>query len=161
MFIQDFQLIDRPYDDVVTRLRAHATDVLTDAVGTAQQEGEHLRARVGPSSWPSPLAKTVEIRPGPLRSHVDGVIQPFTWDSPRATSLFPRLDADLEVAPFGTERTQVTLRARYEPPGGLAGRGVDQLVFHRIAEATLRSFLLQLCAALHKPDGDTSGRGAA
>ncbi|MHB8245541.1 MAG: hypothetical protein ACYDGN_09335 [Acidimicrobiales bacterium] len=159
MFIQDFQVIDQPYGDVVERLRAHAARVLTDAIGTAQQEGDRLRTRVGPSSWPAPLAKTVEIRPGTLRDHADGVIQPFVWDSPRATSLFPRLDADLEVAPFGTEQTRVTLRGRYEPPGGLIGRGADQLIFHRIAEATLRSFLLQLCAGLQRSDGELSGSG--
>jgi len=160
MFVQDFQMIERPFDDVAERLRADPNRLLTEAVGVAQDDGEHLRARVGPASWPAPLARTVEVRPGPLRTYGDGVILAFEWDSPRAASLFPHLDADLDFAPFGPERTQATLRVRYQPPGGVIGRRADQLLLHRIAEATIRSFLVQICAALEGHGEEVGRRGA-
>ncbi|MHB1787269.1 MAG: hypothetical protein ACYCS7_14220, partial [Acidimicrobiales bacterium] len=98
---------------------------------------------------------------GPLRAHGDGVLLAFSWDALGSTSLFPRLDADFEAAPLGMGRTQLVLRARYEPPGGALGRGVDRLLLHRVAESTLRAFLDRVCVGL--ADGVTlpSGQGLA
>lgn len=154
MFVQDFQIVDRPYEEVVERLRADPEGLLTAALGAARVEGEHLRAHVGPPSWPAALAKTVEVGLGPIRILGDTTLMAFTWDSPGAPSLFPHFDADLEVAPLGIQRTEVVVRARYDPPGGVIGRGADRLVFHRISDSMVRAFLVQVCAGL---DGRIAG----
>ncbi len=148
MFLQDFQEVDRPWEVVVARLTADTDALLAGALDTARSEDEQLRARVGPPGWPAMLAKTVAIHPGSVRSYGDTVLLAFSWEATTGTSLFPRLDADLEVAPMGPGRTQLALRARYEPPGGALGRGVDQLLLHRLAESTIRAFLLRICAGL-------------
>ena len=148
MFLQDFQEVDRPWEEVVARLTADTDALLAGALDTARSEDEQLRARVGPPGWPAMLAKTVAIHPGSVRSYGDTVLLAFSWEATTGTSLFPRLDADLEVAPMGPGRTQLALRARYEPPGGALGRGVDQLLLHRLAESTIRAFLLRICAGL-------------
>lgn len=156
VFVQDFQLIDRPYNVVVGRLRDDPSALLADALGSARTEGEHLRARVGPPGWPDVLTKTVTVHPGPLRDRGDSVLLAFAWESPHAGGLFPRLDADLEVAPFGAAGVRVTLRARYEPPGHRVGTAADQLLLHRVAESTLRAFLVRLCRTL---ESTTEGVG--
>jgi len=148
VFVQDFQIVDRPYEEAVERLRADPKGLLTEALGAARVEGEHLWPRVGPPGWPAALAKTVEIGLGPIRVHGDTTLLAFTWDSPGAPSLFPHFDADLEVAPLGIQRTEVVIRARYDPPGGVIGRGADRLVFHRISDSMVRAFLLKVCAGL-------------
>ena len=45
----------------------------------------------------------------------------------RCFSLFPSLDADLEVAPL-SRGTQLAMSARYEPPFGGLGRTIDRAV---------------------------------
>jgi hypothetical protein len=161
MFVQDFQVVDRTYDEVQARLGDDVAGLLGRALDSARAEGENLRARVGPPSWPMLLAKTVEISPGPLRVHADRVLMAFSWEASGTSSLFPQLDADLEAAPLGADRTQLALRARYEVPGGLLGRGVDHLLLHRVAESTIRAFLNQICEALEGRTGRTPGRGRA
>ena len=60
----------------------------------------------------------------------------------------PVLSADLEVAGLGDHMTQLTLHGRYDPPLGAIGRRIDRLLMHRIAEATIRSFLSRLADGL-------------
>ncbi|MGH9114912.1 MAG: hypothetical protein ACRDWW_03690 [Acidimicrobiales bacterium] len=152
MFAQDFLVIDRPYDQVLSCLNADA--LFEAAFEGARAEGASLRARVGPAGWPAVFSKTMEIRSGPLRYYGDSALIPFSWVAPEGESLFPRLDADLEVAPFGSGQTQLVLRARYAPPGGALGRGLDRVLLHRLAESTLRAFLTGICTTL---DGQAAG----
>lgn len=148
MFVHDFQTIDRPYDDVAARLTTARAAVLGAALDSTRAKGAHLSVKVAPAGWPTVLAKTVEVRLGPVRSHGDGLLVAFSWEATRGASLFPRLDADLEAAPFGTAQTVLDLRGRYDPPAGLVGRGADQLLLHRLAESTVRAFLAAVCAGL-------------
>lgn len=73
----------------------------------------------------------------------------FSWEAVgSAASLFPRLDADIDLAPFGTDQTAISLGGRYEPPAGSFGRLADELLLHRIAGSTIRAFLNGICARL-------------
>jgi hypothetical protein len=42
----------------------------------------------------------------------------------------------------------MTLMGRYQPPGGALGRRVDELLLHRLADATVRAFLTSLATSL-------------
>jgi uncharacterized membrane protein len=52
------------------------------------------------------------------------------------------------VAALGPSRTQVSISARYRPPGGAVGRALDRTLLHRVAEATLKDFLDRVGEAL-------------
>ncbi len=148
MFVQDFKVIDAPYGDVEARLDASSEAFFAEALGSSQVAGERITAKVGPKGWPAALSKTVAIRLGPVRRHGDSTLIAFSWQARGGASLFPRLDADLEVAPFGLDQTVLTIRGAYEAPAGWPGRVADELLLHRIAESTLRAFLDSLCAQL-------------
>jgi hypothetical protein len=49
--------------------------------------------------------------------------------------------------------TQLTIHGRYEPPLGAVGRRLDRLLMHRIAEATIRAFLVRLVSTLAAEPG--------
>ena len=70
------------------------------------------------------------------------------WTATGAPGLFPALEADLEVAPLGPNRSQLAMSARYEPPFGPIGRAIDRTVLFRVAEATLKDFLDRVASAL-------------
>lgn len=150
VFVQDFQVAERPYEEVVAWIGQDARRLFQRALEDARVEGERLRGRVCPANWPAVLAKTVELRCEPLRIRGDLALVAFSWRASGAPSLFPELDADLEIAPFGAWQTRLTLLGRYQPPGGVLGWHLDQLVLRRLAESTLRAFLRSLCAAVEE-----------
>lgn len=147
-FVQDFAVLDRGYPAVAGRLAADAAGLFTAALQAARLEGESLRVSVAPAGWPVVLSKSVELCVGPARTYADHQIVGFTWHARGGDSLFPRMDADLELAPFGPGRTEVVLRGSYEPPGGLLGYEADRLLCHRVACSTARAFLRRVCAGL-------------
>ena len=76
------------------------------------------------------------------------LVLPIRWTASGVSGLFPALEADLEVAPLGPDRTQLAMSARYEPPFGPIGRAIDRAVLFRVAEATLKDFLDRVANAL-------------
>jgi hypothetical protein len=61
--------------------------------------------------------------------------------------LFPVLDADLRLAPDGAGAV-LSLAGAYRPPLGSLGQALDRAVLHRVAAATVRSFLARVAAQL-------------
>jgi len=150
VFVEDFQQIDRTYDRLLGALEVEPAAVLAAALDSACHENNRIETSVGPRGWPAPLAKRVEIHSGALRLFADYAVLSFSWKAIGASSLFPGLDADLEVAPFGTGQTQLTLRALYTPPGGIVGQRTDELLLHRMAKSTLRAVLIDVCSELER-----------
>ena len=61
--------------------------------------------------------------------------------------LFPVLDADLRLAPDG-DGSVLTLAGAYRPPLGPLGQALDRALLHRVAVATVQSFLARVAAQL-------------
>jgi hypothetical protein len=64
-----------------------------------------------------------------------------------AGGLFPVLDADLRLAP-DEDGSVLTLAGAYRPPLGPLGDALDRTLLHRVAAATVRSFLARVAAQL-------------
>jgi hypothetical protein len=156
-FVQDRRVVDRPFEEVVAAVEAGGGAVLGKALDASREAGERLCARVAPASWPAALAKTVTVKPGPVRRFGDGILIAFSWEAEGGESLFPRLDADIEIAPFGVDRATLDLRGRYDPPAGNLGRVADKLLLHRLAESTVRAFLGSVCNAVAGRSGTGDG----
>ena len=113
----------------------------------ANHRGDSLLADVGFGDDVR-VARRVAIEFGePVRTP-SKLVLPLRWTAAGAPGLFPSLEADLEVAPLGSERSQLAMSARYEPPFGPIGRAIDRAVLFRVAEATLKDFLDRVAAAL-------------
>lgn len=70
------------------------------------------------------------------------------WEATGAGGgLFPVLDADLTLAPAG-EGTVLRLAGAYRPPLGSLGQALDRAILHRVAEATIGTFLARVAAQL-------------
>ena len=130
-------------------------DALTQAPETwvpglaeqANHRGDSLLAEVGFGDDVR-VARRVAIEFGqPVRA-ASKLVLPLRWTAAGASGLFPALEADLEVAPLGPQRSQLAMSARYEPPFGPIGRAIDRTVLFRVAEATLKDFLDRVAAAL-------------
>lgn len=139
---------------VTRRLRADTGSLFTSITDATRADEREARLRIGPFGEAPLLSATVRVTCGEPVEHGDTLILPITWTAERMPSAFPVMQADLEVAPFGEGRTQVTLMGRYEPPLDSLGRRLDRLLLHRIAQATVRAFLARL--RLRLDEGSTS-----
>lgn len=148
MLLHDFAYVPVSADRVCHRLTAEAREWLAPLAAAAMSEGEALRLRIGPLGAVPLLAKTVTLEVGEPLTRDEVTVVPLTWKATTTPGLFPVMSADLEIVALDAELTQLTLRGRYEPPLGAVGRRLDRLLMHRIAEASVRSFLGRLVATL-------------
>ncbi len=155
MFVYYFVHVGRPFEVVESRL-LDTLNVLGGFADAAYREGERLRDRVGVGGDHGVVAKTVRLMVGtPLRGGFQTTI-PFAWEATGTPGLFPRLDADLFIAGIGPDLCQVALRGTYSPPLGSLGRVLDRVILHRVAEASVKSFVDRIAEAL-KPEGSSVG----
>jgi len=147
--------------------RDRAERVLNDApetwlpgyATTANHRGDQLLAEVGFGDDVR-IARTVAIDVGaPIRLPTKSVL-PVRWTAAGASGLFPALDADLEIAPLGRDRCQLSISARYVPPLGAVGRAIDRALLFRVAEATIKDFLDQVRDRIARELGATADEPA-
>jgi hypothetical protein len=113
----------------------------------ANHRGDLLLADVG-FGGPIRIKRTVIVELGPPVRSASKTVFPLRWAASGPAGLFPALDADVEVAPLGADRTQLAMSARYVPPFGALGRAIDRAVLSRVAEATLKDFLDRVAGAI-------------
>ena len=140
MFIYYVVHVNRPYREVESSLvnQLHSLGPFADA---AYREGEELRDKVSVRLDNPSVAKTVQLLSGiPIRGDQQTTI-PFAWEATGTPGLFPKLDADLVVSAVGPDLSQIAMRGTYAPPLGPLGRALDRAVLHRVAEASVKSFV--------------------
>lgn len=133
-------------DRLYPALRRDRLNVLSDE---AYQEGLVMLARVGPFGDLPGLSKKVRLEMLDPHRDRDVLRVPLRWVATgRAGQLFPALDADLDISPIDDQRCMLSINAVYTPPLGGVGAGIDELLLHRAARATIRSLLRGLGRAL-------------
>lgn len=141
MFIRYYLDLAIPFDEVEPALIARPADWVPGLASDAEHGAERLLAEVGFEVADARVDKTVEIEFGQPYRIPSKTLLPIAWKATGAEQLFPALDADIEVAALGPNRTQLSISARYRPPAGPLGRMLDRALLHRIAEATVKDFL--------------------
>ena len=151
MLIQDFVQVGCPFEEVRTLLLADPRALLADYAGEAYRDGEQISLRLEPSAAYPSVGKKVQVELAEPYERGDRLVVPMHWWALGATRLFPHLDAVLEFAPLGSTSTHITLMGSYDPPFGAIGRRADALVLHRVAEASIRSFVTRVARGLLAP----------
>lgn len=160
MFVYYFAHIDRSLSDVDRRLLelAGGFDGMAAAAG---RQGEEILARVGLGGEPPRVAKTVRLSLGEPVRHAGSTVIPIVWEATGAPGLFPRMEADLVLSELGPGLTQLTFRGSYTPPLGFIGRALDKALLHRVAEASVKSFVDQVASAIGETAPGPSTVGSA
>jgi hypothetical protein len=155
MFVGDEVRADVSFAIASRRLAALAGSPLVDVSHRAWGDG---LARVGPAGSVPGLSKLVRVQVRDLVRRDGTATLTLRWQATGALGgLFPVLDADITVIPDGDEATLIGLEGVYGPPGGIVGAGIDRAVLHRIATATVRSFLSLIAHAIADPEPDAAG----
>jgi len=144
MLVSDFVHIPRPFPAVRDELIALGPAWLVDSAVTAYREGEQLSTSVLAQIGPVTLSKRVTVELDPPTARGDRLVQRIRWQAAVARGLFPTLDAELDFGPMGAAITLVRLSGIYIPPLGPLGREVNRVLLHRLAEASVRAFLVRV-----------------
>lgn len=140
MFARYFVELPLSTEEVERLLTGDPETWLPGLAEEANRRGDELLAEVGFGDRVR-IARPVSITIGrPIQAGTK-VVLPLAWVPAVGGGLFPSLDADLEIAPLGPDRTQLAMSARYSPPLKAVGRAIDRIVLFRVAEATLKDFL--------------------
>jgi hypothetical protein len=105
--------------------------------------------RIGPpGSAPDP-SRLVRVRFVDLTGRNDSAGLALRWEAiGPGGGLVPVLDADITLSPSGKQATLLTLAGVYRPPPGSPGAGPDHAILHRVAAATIRSFINGVAAGI-------------
>jgi hypothetical protein len=134
---------------------------LGGAAEAAYRGGVDHLLRVGPFGEVPGLSRKVRVQFLDPVEHGDAVTTGMRWAAAGAAGgLFPVLDADIELTAEGEEDTRVTLTGVYRPPLGAVGAGLDRVLLHRVATATISSLLTHLAQALAGPAPAAAEAGA-
>jgi len=151
MFIRYFLEIPRPSIEVEAELLCSPTEILTSPAQAADERGDRLLAEMGFGASPVRISTSVELRVGQPIRFPSRTVLPVSWRPTSMQRLIPSLDADIELAELGPERTQLSISARYTPPLGSLGRALDRALLHRVAEATVKDLLDRVAERLSAP----------
>lgn len=114
----------------------------------AGRRGDLLLSEVGFGTPGRGLRKNVLIELGTPFRLASKTVLPVTWRATGPSKLFPEMQAELGVLALDAKRTQLSFDGRYEPPFGVVGRGIDEVLLHRVAEATAKDFLEAVAGAV-------------
>jgi hypothetical protein len=107
--------------------------------------------RVGPAGSPG-LSRLVRAQFRELAIRGDAVVLTLRWEATGPGGrLFPALDADITLTPAGDQDTILSMYAAYRPPLGALGTVLDRAILHRVATATIRSFVRRVADAIAHP----------
>lgn len=101
------------------------------------------------------LSRLVRVQVCELAATTDSAGLAIRWQATGSGSgLFPVLDADVRLDRAGEHLSLLTLTGSYRPPFGRAGETVDRVIMHRVAAATVRTFLASMAATLARQVAD-------
>jgi hypothetical protein len=96
-----------------------------------------------------PLAlQQAEVQLSPPSLSAGVLMRAVSWHATRADRLFPVFTGDLELAPLPVQGWQLSLVGTYRPPLSVVGGAADRVLGHRVAEACVRRFVLDVADRL-------------
>lgn len=159
MFVADQVLLDLGFGAAAARLAEVARGgLLTRVSQGAYGDGLAGLARVGPLGAAPGVSKLVEVHFLDVAARGESAVLPLRWQATGpGGALFPALDADLALTAAGEYTTRLSLAGVCRPPLGPVGAGLDQAIFHKVAQATVRSLLARVADALTSYAGPRVG----
>jgi hypothetical protein len=154
--IRAFDYVNHPYDSVRDALRDDALDVFRSATRAAASRAHEvavgLHVNLGALKIGTEIALTVAgiteeegNSPANRRLLID-----VEWEAAKAARLFPLMNGQLAAYPLSATETQLDFSGDYEPPFGIVGTAVDALVGHRIADASVHRFVVDVADYLRR-----------
>ena len=146
MFVADEVGLPLATDAAQARLLAYLSiDGLQEPSEDAFEVGRDLLLRAGVGAFSKQMLVQL-LRP---YQHDGVLVVPVRWVATGATgAMFPQLDGNLELSSAEDGQSVLRLNGAYRPPLAAVGGGLDRLLLHRVADATIRRFLQDVAAGV-------------
>jgi hypothetical protein len=150
MFVGDEITLGAAYPDARSGLlRLTRGGWLSDASGDAYAEGLAGLVRVGPFGDMLGASKLVSVLLLEPVERAGSLTLSLRWEATGVMGrLFPVLDANIILIPAGENASQLALAGAYRPPFAVVGQGLDRVLLHRAAAATVRSLLRRMAETI-------------
>jgi hypothetical protein len=150
MFVGDEITLGASYPDArAGLLRLTHGGWLSDASGDAYAEGLAGLVRVGPFGDMVGASKLVRVLLLEPVEREGSLTLSLRWEATGVMGrLFPVLDANIILIPAGENASQLALAGAYRPPFAAVGQGLDRVLLHRAASATVRSLLRRMAETI-------------
>ena len=159
MFVGDEVLLDVSFNAAQARLAnlTHGGSLVRSS-RDAYGEGITGLLRVGPLGSAPGMSRLVEVHFRELVTRGESAVLTLRWTATGAGNrVFPALDADITLTPAGERATRLTLAGVYRPPFGGLGAGLDRVILHRVATATVQTLTSRVAHAIAHPAGAAEG----
>jgi len=135
---------------------------LSDASGEAYAEGLAGLVRVGPFGDMVGASKLVRVLLLEPVEREGSLTLSLRWEATGVMGrLFPVLDANIVLIPAGENASQLALAGAYRPPFAAVGQGLDRVLLHRAASATVHSLLRRMAQTIAPEGASVTGAGPA
>src|SRR6266487_5118616 len=153
MFVGHETLLDASYPEARAGLvRLTHGGWLSDASDGAYAEGLAGLVRVGPFGDMPGASKLVRVLLLEPVERAGSLTLSLRWEAIGAMGrLFPVLDANIILIPAGEKASQLALAGAYRPPFAAVGHGLDRVLLHRAASATVRPLLRRIAQTIASP----------
>ena len=157
--VRSFDYVNHPYERVRDALMADATGVFRSATKAATSRAESVASVLRVDVGAIQVSAAIDLEVGQV-SETTGrhgtpreLEVPIHWKAAERAGLFPVMNGELAVYPLTATETQLDFQGRYEPPMGPLGSAIDAAVGHRIAEAAVHRFIVEVAQYLRSTLG--------
>ena len=156
--IRCYDYVNHPYNRVRDALKHDALVVFQSATKAAVSRLESVAAELHVDLGAVAVQKDIAISVKNVEEKVDAMSTPSTglaveWEAASRPGWFPLMKATLSIYPLTGTETQLDFWGFYEPPFGTAGKAINAVVGHRIAEASVHRFIDDVAAYLRRTLG--------
>jgi hypothetical protein len=154
--IRCYDYVNHPYARVRDALRNDALSVFQSATKAAASRAQSVAAELHVDVGGVGVKADVKITVKKIEEKVrDAAPAPATrllleWEAAKMPRLFPLMKAELSVYPLTGTETQLDFLGVYQPPFGVAGKAMNALAGHRIAEASVHRFVSDVAGYLRQ-----------
>jgi hypothetical protein len=154
--IRSYDYVNRPYERVRDALSQDARTVFQSATKAAASRAQSIAAElhvdfagIGVKTDINISVKTIEEKISDANSTPSTRLL-LDWEAATMPRLFPLMKGELSVYPLTSTETQLDFSGVYEPPFGVIGKTMNAIIGHRIAEASVHSFVNDVAGYLRQ-----------
>lgn len=154
--IRCFDYVNHPYDRVRDALKQNALAVFQSATKNAASRAQSVAAElhvdfggIGVTTDIKIDLKSVEETGPDSRATPTTTLQ-LEWEAASLPRFFPLMNGELSVYALTSSETQLDFCGVYKPPFGPVGKTMNAVVGHRIAEASVHRFIVDVAEYLRQ-----------
>jgi hypothetical protein len=150
-----YDYVNHPYARVRDVLSKDALTIFQAATKAAESRARSIASELRVDIGGFALEADIVISVKKVEEQTSDMTSPVTrlhleWEAAKKPGLFPVMKAELSIYPLTASETQLDFSGVYEPPFGVAGKAMNAIAGHRIAEVSVHRFVNDVAGYLRQ-----------